>query len=182
MQSVANQIAFQLNQRKLAEEIKHRAYHDSLTDLPNRDKLILELQEALNISTHKDQFCGLVFLDLDGFKTVNDTLGHHAGDQLLLAVAKRLSAVIPPHDTLARLGGDEFAILLTNLPDKETGAEIARRFLNVFTESFHILGRTLHLHASAGVSFFPDDGKDVSTLLQHADAAMYHAKSNGKDA
>ena len=73
LQSVANQIAFQLNQRKLAEEIKHRAYHDSLTDLPNRDKLILELQEALNISTHKDQFCGLVFLDLDGFKTVNDT-------------------------------------------------------------------------------------------------------------
>ena len=181
LQSVANQIAFQLNQRELAEEIKHRAYHDSLTELPNRDKLILQLQEALNISKHKDQICGLVFIDLDGFKTVNDTLGHHAGDQLLLAVAKRLSSVIPPHDMLARLGGDEFAILLTDLPDKETGVEIARRFLSVFNDSFNILERTLHLRASAGVSFFPDDGKDVSTLLQHADAAMYHAKSNGKD-
>jgi len=181
LQSVANQIAFQLNQRELAEEIKHRAYHDSLTELPNREKLILQLQQELSISTLKDQFCGLVFLDLDGFKTVNDTLGHHAGDQLLTAVAKRLSAAILPHDMLARLGGDEFAILLTNLPDKETGAEIAGQLLNVFEESFCILGRTLHLRASAGVSFFPDDGQDVSTLLQRADAAMYHAKSCGKN-
>ena len=181
LQSIANQIAFQLNQRELAEEIKHRAYHDSLTDLPNREKLIRQLQEELSISTHKEQFCGLVFLDLDGFKTINDTLGHHAGDQLLLAVANRLSEVVLPHDMLARLGGDEFAMLLTNLPDKQTGSEIAQKFLKVLEQSFDILGRTLHLRASAGVSFFPDDGKDASTLLQCADAAMYHAKGHGKN-
>ena len=181
LQSVANQIAFQLNQRKLVEEIEYRAYHDSLTDLANREKLVLELQEAFNISTHKDQFCGLVFVDLDGFKRVNDTLGHHAGDLLLVAVASRLAAVTHPNDLLARLGGDEFAILLTNLPDKETGVKIADQLLNVFKKSFSILGRTLHLRASAGVSFFPDDGKDASTLLQNADAAMYHAKGSGKN-
>ncbi len=180
LQSIANQIAFKLNQREMAEEIKHRAYHDSLTDLPNRDMLASKFNEALERSTLNEQVCGIACLDLDGFKTINDTLGHHVGDELLLAVARRLRAATVAHDVPARIGGDEFAILLTNLPDKETGTAVARQFINVFKKSFSVLGREIHLRASIGVSFFPEDGQDVSTLLRRADAAMYQAKSSGE--
>lgn len=179
--SIANQIAFKLNQREQAEEIEHRASHDSLTDLPNRDLLGSKFEKVLEQSALNDQVCGIACLDLDGFKAVNDTLGHHAGDELLLAVARRLSAATLTHDIPARLGGDEFAILLTKLPDKETGTEIARQFMDVFKKSFKVLGREIHLRVSIGVSFFPEDGQDVSTLLRHADAAMYQAKRSAKN-
>ena len=178
-QQIANQIAFKLHQRELAEEISFRAFHDSLTNLPNRESLIAKLRQATQ--DPDSQISAVIFLDLDGFKTVNDTLGHHAGDEILLAVSSRLGEITDKENWLARLGGDEFGIVLPNLSDRESGMEVVRTYLESFTDSFNVMGREIHLGASIGITFFPQDGRDVATLLRNADAAMYAAKASGKN-
>ena len=160
----------------LALDREHQANHDSLTGLPNRKYLVEQLAELLG-EREEDQVLALLVLDLDQFKEVNDTLGHHTGDRLLEFVAERLSDAVRPEDTVARLGGDEFAILLTAVRDEQAALDVARRIGVALSEPFRLEGMLLELEASIGVALAPDHGTHVERLLQCADIAMYVAKS-----
>ncbi|WP_221250787.1 bifunctional diguanylate cyclase/phosphodiesterase [Desulfuromonas versatilis] len=187
---------FQEMSRNLAEShqrIQFLAYHDPLTGLPNRRMF----QELLNYSLAHARRAGhqmaLLFLDLDNFKRVNDTLGHHAGDRLLEELATRLSGCLRKEDTLAldsesdcrqtvaRLGGDEFTILLPNLKNPFAAASVAKRVLEALSPPFCIDSHEVFTSASIGITIFPGDGEDAATLVKHADIAMYHAKQQGKN-
>ena len=153
--------------------IHHQAFYDSLTGLPNRTLLSERIQEAMTASSGPACSFGLMIMDLDHFKEINDTLGHAAGDQLLREVGRRLQSCARPEDTVARLGGDEFAMLL---PAPRAGlASMAARFLEVLNEPFVIEGRELFVPGSIGIALFPDDSWDSQTLYKHADSAMYYA-------
>ena len=182
IRAIANQLAISLHQQRLIEQMNHLAQHDSLTELPNRHNLRREIKEAIQLAGASNDRCAVIFLDLDGFKAVNDTLGHHVGDRLLVAVAQRLKQLHGPDRFLARLGGDEFAILLTDIPDRQAGIDIAQSYLALFEESMVLNEREVHIGASLGISFFPDDADDTTTLLRNADSAMYQAKASGKNA
>jgi diguanylate cyclase (GGDEF)-like protein/PAS domain S-box-containing protein len=174
-----------LTERRAAEEqIAYLAYHDSLTGLPNRALLQEHLDLALARARRQGQAVGLLYLDLDGFKLVNDSLGHPAGDELLVHVTMRLSERRRGMDLLARQGGDEFLLLLADL-DRQEAEPHARRvaddLLNALAEPFSISGAEFHIGASIGVSLFPRDAADADELLRHADAAMYGAKSAGRN-
>ena len=162
------------------KKIEHLAYYDTLTGLPNRVTLLNRLQQALALAQREGRRIGLLFLDLDNFKDVNDTLGHDFGDKLLKEVAERLVTCMRESDTLARLGGDEFVVALTFINSAESAASSARRILSQFSRPFVIDDRHLYSSASIGIAIYPDDGLDVETLLRCADAAMYHAKSEGR--
>jgi diguanylate cyclase (GGDEF)-like protein/PAS domain S-box-containing protein len=174
-----------LTERRAAEEqIAYLAYHDSLTGLPNRALLQEHLELALARARRQSQAVGLLYLDLDGFKLVNDSLGHPAGDELLCHVTMRLSERRRGMDLLARQGGDEFLLLLADL-DRQEAEPHARRvaddLLQALAEPFSISGAEFHIGASIGVSLFPRDAADADELLRHADAAMYGAKSAGRN-
>ena len=162
------------------KRIEHLAYYDTLTGLPNRVTLLERLQQSLALALREGRRIGLLFLDLDNFKDVNDTLGHDFGDKLLKEVAGRLGTCMRETDTLARLGGDEFVVTLTFINSAESAASTARRILSQFSRPFVIDDRQLYTSASIGIAVYPDDGLDVETLLRCADAAMYHAKSEGR--
>lgn len=167
--------------KRMEEEIKHMAHHDALTGLPNRrlfmEIVVLEAAEARR--THKK--LAILFLDLDRFKEVNDTLGHEAGDELLVEVAKRLKTSIRESDTVARTGGDEFNIILTDIRRAEYVATVAQKIRNAFGEPYFIDGHTLYMTTSIGISIYPDDNEEIDTLFRYADIAMYHAKELGKN-
>jgi len=173
--------------RKVAEaRIKHLAYFDDLTDLPNRrlfsDRMAVSLAHARRHGNHG----ALLFLDLDRFKTINDSLGHLTGDQLLLKVAKRITQNLRNEDTLARLGGDEFVILLDDLGKDELGAarqaqQAADKIRSTLFQPFHVHNHQLHISVSIGISMFPSAEASVYDLLQQADSAMYQAKESGRD-
>ena len=171
-----------ITERKLSEKtIKHQAYHDKLTGLPNRWLLQDRIAQSIAISS-RDNRCGaLMFLDLDRFKKINDTLGHEFGDEVLLVIANRLSALVREGDTLARLGGDEFVMLLTTLHGVSEASDVAKRILHEIKQPIQVRGRDVHLGGSIGIAGYPDHGKDSDTLLKHADFAMYHAKEKGGD-
>ncbi|NIR59976.1 MAG: EAL domain-containing protein [Gammaproteobacteria bacterium] len=172
-----------ITERKAAEDqLAYMAYHDALTGLPNRALLRDRLEHALERAERIGHQVGLVFLDLDCFKTVNDSLGHAAGDRLLVAVGRRLGAVIRRGDTLARLGGDEFTILLEEIEDADQVAAVVNKLRQACQEPFDVEAAELFVTASMGVSVFPDDGRDAETLMKNADAAMYRAKDLGRDA
>ena len=160
--------------------IEHIAYHDGLTNLPNRrmfhDVMIQNLQNA----KAKNETLGLMYLDLDRFKSVNDSLGHLMGDRLLQQVSKRLLSVMRDKDFVARLGGDEFVIVLSN-SDREQCLEIAEMLLNSFKTPFHIDSFEFYITTCIGLSIFPYDGEDSNTLMRNADAALYRAKEQGKN-
>ena len=159
--------------------IRHLAYYDALTALPNRMLFNDRLAQALGHARRRGaRGLAIMFLDLDRFKTINDTLGHGAGDELLRAVSQRLARAIREEDTVARLGGDEFLFLLAD-NDVEDAALVARKILDVFTTPFPILGHELHVTASIGISMFPHDGADAETLIRNADTALYRAKEQG---
>jgi diguanylate cyclase (GGDEF)-like protein/PAS domain S-box-containing protein len=163
----------------LERELRHRAFHDALTDLANRSLFANRLEHALARQARNESSIGVVVLDLDGFKTVNDSLGHSVGDDLLFAVGDRLRTAVRPGDTVARLGGDEFAILLEDEPTIEHLGEHAERILASFAEPFELAGKSLVVTASAGVTLNrPGDGPDE--LIRNADMAMYLAKRDGK--
>jgi diguanylate cyclase (GGDEF)-like protein/PAS domain S-box-containing protein len=162
------------------KRIEHLAYYDTLTGLPNRVTLLERLQQALALAQREGRRIGLMFLDLDNFKDVNDTLGHDFGDKLLKEVAERLGPCMRESDTLARLGGDEFVVALTFISSAENAASTSRRILSQFSHPFIIDDRHIYTSASIGIAIYPDDGLDVETLLRSADAAMYHAKSEGR--
>ncbi len=154
--------------------VRRLAYYDSLTGLPNRSLLSLSLQQAMLAPPF-----GLMMLDLDHFKEINDTLGHAAGDRLLREVGRRLQACTLPGDVVARFGGDEFAMLVH--AERETLAHCAAAYVAALNEPFFIDGHELFVPASVGIAVYPDDGKDIATLYQHADSAMYYAKRQGRN-
>jgi diguanylate cyclase (GGDEF)-like protein/PAS domain S-box-containing protein len=168
-------------QKASQEAIWHQAHHDKLTGLPNRWLLQDRITQNVAIASREKRQGALMFLDLDQFKKVNDTLGHEFGDQVLLEVSLRLSRLVREGDTLARLGGDEFVMLLTTLHDIDEAADVARRVLIEMKQPFSIQGREVRLGASIGIAGYPIHGEDSDTLLKHADFAMYHANENGRD-
>lgn len=161
--------------------LHHMAHHDALTGLPNRTLLNDRLQQALSRVQWHDRHLAIILLDLDGFKLINDTLGHNAGDKLLKVMSERLLAAVREGDTVARLGGDEFAIILNDIASQEDVKPIADTILKALAQPFHIVSRELYVTASMGISLVPSDGLDSETLLKKADVAMYHAKDLGKN-
>ncbi|MCE1227351.1 MAG: EAL domain-containing protein [Geobacteraceae bacterium] len=158
------------------QEIHHLANYDSLTGLPNRNLLHDRLQQAIVQSARMQGSVGVLFLDLDRFKGVNESLGHKAGDQLLRTVAERLRVCVRESDTLARVGGDEFVVILSVVAGEDGVSSAASKILAIISEPFVIEEQELYLTASIGVAVYPTDGSDVQTLLKHADLAMYQAK------
>jgi diguanylate cyclase (GGDEF)-like protein/PAS domain S-box-containing protein len=164
---------------RLEEELKHRAFHDALTGLPNRALFAKEAAAALAAARAIGRTAGVLFVDLDDFKVVNDTMGHAVGDELLVAVAARLASVIRASDTAARLGGDEFALLIDDAPDADAVDAFAERIVAAFTEPFTLHEARVLATATVGVATSEDSG-DVDELLRHADLALYAAKGAGK--
>jgi diguanylate cyclase (GGDEF)-like protein len=161
---------------RAAQEIHHLANYDALTGLPNRNLLHDRLQQAIVQSARMQGRVGVLLLDLDRFKGVNESLGHKAGDQLLRTVAERLRVCVRESDTLARIGGDEFVVVLSVVADEDGISSAAGKILAIISEPFVIEEQELYLTASIGVAVYPTDGSDVQTLLKHADLAMYQAK------
>jgi len=167
--------------RKADEFIRQMAYHDSLTGLPNRKLFQERLTQEIARAKRKNEIVALMFLDLDGFKIINDTYGHEIGDQVLCEVAQRLEIVKRESDTASRIGGDEFTILVSGMNTTEDILKIAQRVLDAIREPITIDGHTLSISASLGISFHPVNGTDPETLIKRADEAMYAAKSSGKN-
>jgi diguanylate cyclase (GGDEF)-like protein/PAS domain S-box-containing protein len=169
--------------RKMDEErLQTLAHYDSLTRLPNRTLFYDRLQQTILHARREKRLAAVIFVDLDHFKHVNDTLGHAAGDRLLLQVARRLQDAIRSEDTVGRLGGDEFAVILTNLAQAADAGVVAQKLMNALHEPFPIETREVFVTASAGVTLYPDDGEDADVLLKNADVAMYRAKELGRNA
>ena len=167
---------------KFAEQrIQRLAYYDTATDLPNRMLFQERLSDALLSRKATDGLLAIFFIDLDGFKLINDTYGHARGDVLLRSVADRLSGNLKNVDVLARIGGDEFAVLLSSARDIESVSKVAKRVLDIIIEPYNLDGDICTVSASVGISFYPDDANDAQSLLQHADTAMYRAKREGKN-
>ena len=160
-------------------KLDHLTHHDALTGLPNRIRFRRHLAEAVTYAHEQDQLVGLLFLDLNRFKQVNDSYGHAAGDRLLVEVSKRLGKVFREDDVIARLGGDEFAILLENLHDRDEMSRLADKALNAIQRPYEFGGRLFYSGAALGIAVAPDDGTDPDQLIQMADAAMYAAKKEG---
>ena len=171
-----------VTERKLVEEqVEHLAYHDALTALPNRrlfrDRLTMALAHARRLQSH----VAVVFLDLDRFKDVNDTLGHSLGDEILKVIAIRLKAALRQDDSIARMGGDEFTLLLENLKSTNDAAKIAQKILDLIAQPMRVDDNELFITASVGVAVFPSDGDTPDALLKNADQAMYRAKDSGRN-
>lgn len=168
-----------LRTRELAsanEELTYRALHDFLTDIPNRTLLSDRLQQAILAAKREKKRVALMIMDLDHFKEINDTMGHHSGDLVLQAVASRLRSSLRQFDTAARLGGDEFAVVLPGINDKETAAALAQKILHAVQRPLLLEGRSIDIGMSLGIVLYPDQGEDAGVLMQRADMAMYMAK------
>lgn len=171
-----------ISQHKQYEErLEYLAHHDALTRLPNRALFELELGEALLRAKRHGGMVGLMFIDLDNFKTINDTLGHAAGDQLLQTVAARLKGCLRECDLVARQGGDEFTVVLDGISETRDAATVAAKFIEVLSQPFMLAGRDHCVTASIGISCYPQDGGDVPQLMRNADTAMYQAKEMGRN-
>jgi diguanylate cyclase (GGDEF)-like protein/PAS domain S-box-containing protein len=171
-----------ITERKNQEEhILHQAHYDSLTGLPNRFLALDRLSQLINEARRNKRRVAVLFLDLDDFKKINDTLGHDTGDKVLTEAASRLQSVVRDADTVGRLGGDEFIILLGGLSQPSNVQHVADTLCKKFTEPFSIDNRELVLTASIGISLYPDDGENLSELLRNADTAMYHSKELGRN-
>jgi diguanylate cyclase (GGDEF)-like protein/PAS domain S-box-containing protein len=166
--------------RAMAKQMAHSAQHDFLTGLPNRMLLNDRVNQAIVLAPRHTKKVAVLFLDLDGFKHINDSLGHPIGDQLLQSISKRLVTCVRNSDTVSRQGGDEFVVLLSEVEQSEDAARSAARILQAVAEAHSIEQHDLHVTASIGLSVFPDDGLDAETLIKNADTAMYQAKENGR--
>ncbi|WP_235425632.1 two-component system response regulator [Cellvibrio mixtus] len=167
--------------KKSRERIDFLAHHDSLTELPNRALLNDRLEMAINTAKRRNEKVGILFIDLDRFKNINDSLGHSAGDQILRQTAGRLTAAVRNDDTVARLGGDEFVVLLPRVRDERSLAEVAIKLREELLKPYTLEDMPLHLSPSIGIAVYPDDGDTTSTLIKNADAAMYLAKEKGRN-
>ncbi len=171
-----------ISDRKIAEErIHYLAYHDSLTGLPNRTLLIDRLEQAIREAHRRNTMAGVVFIDLDNFKSVNDTLGHDFGDELLQGAAMRIRSALRTEDTVARLGGDEFIVLIKEPRSPGDVNLVAQKIIQSMSVPFVISGHTFHISCSIGMSIYPRDGVDCGVLLRTADEALYQVKKEGKN-
>ncbi|MEJ7875357.1 MAG: EAL domain-containing protein, partial [Solirubrobacterales bacterium] len=175
--ALAEHTSLALNHARALDDVAHEAFHDSLTGMPNRALFLDRLSFAVGRASRSGKPVGVLFIDIDDFKTVNDSLGHRAGDELLRAVASRLEGCLRPSDTIARLGGDEFAVLIEEIDDTTDAATAAGRMLDSLADPIAIEGREVYVGASVGIAAGPEDAE---TLLRDADLAMYRAKAEGK--
>ncbi|MFA6014387.1 MAG: PAS domain S-box protein [Gallionellaceae bacterium] len=171
-----------ISERKEAEEkMQHMARYDQLTDLPNRSMVDDRLQQALAAAKREKTQTALMFIDLDKFKPINDTLGHDAGDMVLKEAAKRMQSCVRESDTVGRIGGDEFVVLLTTVDSNQDAALVAEKIRHALNQPIALLGQHLHISSSIGVAIYPEHGTDGKTLVKNADAAMYYAKEGGRN-
>lgn len=167
--------------KRSEDRLRYQAYHDALTGLPNRQLFHERLSQSIEQAMDNRRLVALLFLDLDGFKLINDSLGHNVGDLLLKAVADRLRSCLRGSDTISRLGGDEFTVILPGIPSKADAGRVAEKILDAILPPFVLDGYTVSVTTSIGISLYPLDGQDKDTLLKNADAAMYRAKDLGKN-
>ena len=167
--------------RRIESNLKHIAHHDALTNLPNRLLLDARLNHAIERAKREDLQVAVMFIDLDHFKTINDSLGHDIGDQLLISVSNRLLHCVREDDTVARLGGDEFIIIIEQVHDIGDLDALLKKIMKVTSQTISIDNHDLTTSASIGISIYPDDGKNAEQLMRNADAAMYHVKENGRN-
>lgn len=170
-----------LMMREQDRQISYLAYHDALTGIANRMQFQLRLGETISAAKRRNRRFGLVYIDLDRFKEVNDTLGHAGGDSILVEAARRIGRAVREEDLVARLGGDEFAVLITEIEGPDDARELAQRICSVLSTPFRTGHHDFYLSASAGIALFPEDGDSAEALFTNADAAMYRAKEEGRD-
>ena len=170
-----------IEREKVQEKIQHLAFHDHLTGLANRLLFTDQLTHAISLAERIEKMLAILFLDLDGFKMINDTMGHAVGDQLLVEVSKRLLSIVRKSDVVARIGGDEFIIMIENVEDFETISVIAEKVLNCFKQPFSLNDHEFYITTSIGVATYPTDGEDSEMLIKNADIAMYKAKEKGRN-
>ncbi len=181
LQAANERLEAEIADRRQAESrAQHLADHDPLTGLPNRRLLEDRLTQALAASQRNRKQTAVMFVDLDRFKNINDTLGHAAGDLVLREVAERLVKQLRVVDTICRIGGDEFVVVLPEIRRAADASNVAAKILETVAQPFLVEGRELHITPSVGISVFPDDGRDAESLIRNADAAMYHAKETGR--
>ena len=162
-------------------DLYRSANFDKLTDIPNRSLFLDRLDQNLKQSERYKRKFALLFIDLDGFKSVNDTLGHDAGDELLIRTAKRLQECVRDADTVARIGGDEFTVILSTITSVDDVQSVAQKIIRALATPFKMGNEEAQIRASIGISVFPENGTDAETLLKKADDAMYLAKKGGKN-
>lgn len=179
--TAAELVRFNAELKQSADHLQHQATHDHLTGLPNRKLFYDRLQQSIEWANTHSQLVALLFLDLDGFKQVNDTLGHDVGDLLLKAVADRLSRCLRSSDTVSRLGGDEFTVILPAIPSVQQASSVAEKILVTLSHPYKFGTQVLNVTTSIGISIYPHDGEETELLLKEADNAMYHAKELGKN-
>jgi diguanylate cyclase (GGDEF)-like protein/PAS domain S-box-containing protein len=179
MEYVSTQIATAIERKQMLTRLKHIALHDPLTQLPNRALFHDRIQVALTHAKRADHRLSLLYLDLDKFKRVNDTCGHHIGDALLKMTAQRILHCVRETDTVSRFGGDEFVILLDDVGSKANSLHIAQTILRALNQPFQLADQSLHILPSIGIALYPEHGLDEAQLLASSDAAMYRAKKNG---
>jgi diguanylate cyclase (GGDEF)-like protein/PAS domain S-box-containing protein len=169
------------DRKVIQQRIQHLAYHDNLTGLPNRSLLQDRLAHSIARADRSNKRVAVLFIDLDNFKNINDTLGHDVGDELLRQVSRRLSECVRLEDTIARQGGDEFIVLIDSLEDGRGASVVAQKVLNTLRQPFMLGGGEQHVSGSVGIALFPEDGRDPQTLMKNADTAMFHGKGLGKN-
>jgi len=179
--AMVNAQAMTKTAEQATEKMSYMAEHDFLTGLPNRALLIDRLSQSIAFALRHGKKVALMYLDLDHFKHINDSLGHEVGDQLLQSVAKRLQACVRLYDTVSRQGGDEFVVLLPEVDERQDATLIAQKLIEAMAQPHVVRGHSLHVSLSIGISLYPDDGKDVEALVRNADTAMYQAKKNGRN-
>jgi diguanylate cyclase (GGDEF)-like protein len=180
LQVLANILADALKKIAIEKEVNGLAYFDSLTNLPNRNLLGDRMEQAIELARRTGMHLGILFIDLDGFKEVNDTMGHDWGDQLLYEMGNRLKNSLRKYDTVARFGGDEFLIMIPQLASKEDLEQIVPKVMGAFNAPVIMGDQSVNIQGSCGIAIYPDDGEDSNSLIKNADLAMYAAKKNGK--
>lgn len=168
-------------QEHVLERLRYLAYYDGLTGLPNRRLFLDRLNLSISQARRDKHQLAVMFIDLDHFKHINDTLGHRFGDALLIAITERMKIFLRNGDTLARLGGDEFTIILPSIPHTDAAINVARKIIDGCSMPVHVEGKVMQVTTSIGISLFPDDGNTSDELLNHADMAMYKVKQRGRN-